>query len=691
MQDARSWGYGSRYYTGLHDLDRYGRWVYVSGYDWVWSPYADPYWAPYRHGRWLWEPYWGWTWVSYEPWGWAPYHYGRWFCHGSAWYWWPGPVHAYYRPTWAPAYVSFFGFGFGRLHFSFGVGWGYHSLGWVPVGPWDYYHPWHGRHYNSYHAVNITNITNVTNIRNITNVRNAAAVPPLADRRRPYKSNLQGALSDERVRNGVTTLSTDDFVKGRSGREGRRPDSRELRDAQLVAGAVPAVPGRESLRPSQREVAQPRAEGNQRAARMFTRREPPSAGPAFSERADSIRRMVEGPERSSSEARSARSMRGTESRETAAGVDSAVGGRVGESSGSSPAPAGRASGRVARDRDEVRRVETARPSADGEGWRSFRRNGGEASRAPAVEERRSQVPSAGVDEGRRAARAEGGSSSVSTQPGNRDVRNSRTVRSEAGAQGPAPDRESGPSWRRFGRERESGNVRSETAVRPREDAGAVQAPRESVRPESRRESPEPESAPSRRERARPEPEPQPDALTQGRPTQPAAAAETATSGGRAGSWERFTRPASRGVNAPETRPDPAYSRSGVDDGSRGTRLQRNRDNSDSGIRQGPTVTERPRVFEAPAQSERPRTYETPSRPEASPRFERPRSFEPRGEGVRPSYDGGRPSGVMRETPRPSAPRFEAPARSQSRGPSFSAPPPSRGGQGGRPTARERRR
>ena len=196
MQDARSWGYGSRYYTGLHDLDRYGRWVYVSGYDWVWSPYADPYWAPYRHGRWLWEPYWGWTWVSYEPWGWAPYHYGRWFCHGSAWYWWPGPVHAYYRPTWAPAYVSFFGFGFGRLHFSFGVGWGYHSLGWVPVGPWDYYHPWHGRHYNSYHAVNITNITNVTNIRNITNVRNAAAVPPLADRRRPYKSNLQGALSD---------------------------------------------------------------------------------------------------------------------------------------------------------------------------------------------------------------------------------------------------------------------------------------------------------------------------------------------------------------------------------------------------------------------------------------------------------------------------------------------------------------
>ena len=95
VQNARSWGYTSPYYTGAHDLDRYGRWAYIPGYDWCWSPVGvDPYWAPYRQGRWVWEPYWGWTWVSYEPWGWAPYHYGRWFCHANSWYWWPGPVHS---------------------------------------------------------------------------------------------------------------------------------------------------------------------------------------------------------------------------------------------------------------------------------------------------------------------------------------------------------------------------------------------------------------------------------------------------------------------------------------------------------------------------------------------------------------------------------------------------------------------
>ena len=58
-----------------------------------------------------------------------------------SWAWWPGPVYPAYRPIWAPAYVSFFGFGGGV---GFGVGFGFGSIGWLPIGPCDFFHPWWG-------------------------------------------------------------------------------------------------------------------------------------------------------------------------------------------------------------------------------------------------------------------------------------------------------------------------------------------------------------------------------------------------------------------------------------------------------------------------------------------------------------------------------------------------------------------
>ncbi|HUM05710.1 MAG TPA: DUF6600 domain-containing protein, partial [Terriglobales bacterium] len=115
IRNAQAWTRTNNYYVGSEDLDAYGSWTNVPDYGSVWVPTVQAGWVPYRSGRWVWEPYWGWTWVSYEPWGWAPYHYGRWMYYGSSWVWWPGPVYGYrhYRPIWAPAYVSFFGFGGG--------------------------------------------------------------------------------------------------------------------------------------------------------------------------------------------------------------------------------------------------------------------------------------------------------------------------------------------------------------------------------------------------------------------------------------------------------------------------------------------------------------------------------------------------------------------------------------------------
>src|SRR5882724_9873092 len=144
IRSAQSWNHTNRYYVGSEDLDAHGRWVNVLDYGQVWAPSVSAGWAPYRAGRWVWEPYWGWTWVSFEAWGWAPYHYGRWILQGNSWMWWPGPVDggSDYRPEWAPAWVSFFGFGVNR---GTSVGLGTGSVGWLPIGPGDYFYPWYGQ------------------------------------------------------------------------------------------------------------------------------------------------------------------------------------------------------------------------------------------------------------------------------------------------------------------------------------------------------------------------------------------------------------------------------------------------------------------------------------------------------------------------------------------------------------------
>src|SRR5207237_1523080 len=132
-------------------------------------------------GRCVFHLYYYWTLVSYEPWGWAPYHYGRWFYYNYAWAWWPGPVYPAYRPFWAPAFVSFFGFG---RHFGFGVGFGFGSIGWLPIGPCDSFFPWWGRRgLGGFGPRNVANITNQTdgttaNTGRPTLARNASADGP---------------------------------------------------------------------------------------------------------------------------------------------------------------------------------------------------------------------------------------------------------------------------------------------------------------------------------------------------------------------------------------------------------------------------------------------------------------------------------------------------------------------------------
>jgi hypothetical protein len=223
LERSRSYEHVSRDVYGAEDLDQYGQWTNDPTYGSVWSPRVDAGWAPYRDGRWVWEDYYGWTWVSADPWGWAPYHYGRWFVGvGGGWCWYPGPIYA--RHYWAPAFVGFFGYG-GRVGFGFGFG----GLGWVPLAPFEVFHPWWGRGFYGGFRGGFGNRVSIVNNTNIVNVyRNA------------------------RVAGGVSGVNASEFGR-RSGRF-ETLNQGHLQQAGLVRGAVPVSPERASLRMSDRAV-----------------------------------------------------------------------------------------------------------------------------------------------------------------------------------------------------------------------------------------------------------------------------------------------------------------------------------------------------------------------------------------------------------------------------------------------------
>jgi len=281
IEQAQSWQYANRYYTGAQDLDQYGQWQNTPDYGYVWTPNVGPDWVPYYDGNWTWEPYWGWTWVSYEPWGWAPYHYGRWCWWGGRWCWWPGIGYWGPRPMWAPAFVSFLGFGFRGLGFGFGLGFG--SIGWLPLGPFDRVFGWWG-HRNGYTAVNITNINNINNF-------GRGGLRPMGNGR--YMSNLQAAFTNPGIRRAITTMPAGQFGRGMSRGYGRGVDEATLRGGQMVRGTLPIVPTRASLMPGNR-MASPSAIPSRAVTntRFYSRTPVTARTESFTQRAAQIQQMV---------------------------------------------------------------------------------------------------------------------------------------------------------------------------------------------------------------------------------------------------------------------------------------------------------------------------------------------------------------------------------------------------------------
>jgi len=225
---------------GVEELDQYGDWVEADTYGSVWRPRVQSAdWSPYSVGRWAWEDWYGWTWVSYDPWGWAPYHYGRWFHHDRmGWCWYPGLISA--RHYWSPALVGFIGFGGGG-----GIGFGFGNVGWVPLAPYEVFHPWWGRGYYGNRGYN-RNI-NITNV-NVTNI---------------YRNS--------RVNGGIHAVGTNDFQNGRFNNITRTSGDR-IRDVGAIRGQMPITGGAANQRFSDRQATViPR--GNQNT-RFFTHQQP---------------------------------------------------------------------------------------------------------------------------------------------------------------------------------------------------------------------------------------------------------------------------------------------------------------------------------------------------------------------------------------------------------------------------------
>ena len=153
---------------GAEDLQGNGNWVSTPDYGNVWQPTAvGPGWSPYSCGRWVWADWYGWSWVDCSSWGWAPFHYGRWFWRTNlGWLWYPGVVGV--RHYWSPGLVAFFGWGGGG-----GFGFGFGNVGWVPLAPYEVFHPWWGR---GFYGAGFAGRVNITNVNIYNNFRNARVV-----------------------------------------------------------------------------------------------------------------------------------------------------------------------------------------------------------------------------------------------------------------------------------------------------------------------------------------------------------------------------------------------------------------------------------------------------------------------------------------------------------------------------------
>ncbi|MGH7102164.1 MAG: DUF6600 domain-containing protein [Acetobacteraceae bacterium] len=212
--------------TGGASLAAYGTWADAPQYGTIWYPNVTAGWAPYRDGHWSYVPPWGWTWVDADPWGFAPFHYGRWVEVGPRWGWVPvapGLTASVGIPVYAPALVHFFGgVGASISAGAFAAG----LVGWVPLGPGEFYRPPYRVSPTYIRQVNVYNVRNINRI-NITEI-----------------TNRHVTINNFVNRREITTVPASVLADGRPVRAAfHRPPRQTLASLRPLPDGVPVGPG----------------------------------------------------------------------------------------------------------------------------------------------------------------------------------------------------------------------------------------------------------------------------------------------------------------------------------------------------------------------------------------------------------------------------------------------------------------
>jgi len=154
------------------------------------------------------------------------------------------------------------------------------SIGWLPIGPCDYFYPWWGGYRSRFNTFNV----------NIYNGRRLWWISANA----PGNAVFQPAplpRSTNRVRGGISTVGANEFGRGRFT---ARPVSREVfRGGKIMAGNLPVVPTRESLRVSDRAAAPSTIGRGARSEHFFTRNRPAGVRQSFDREAAQVHSNIQ--------------------------------------------------------------------------------------------------------------------------------------------------------------------------------------------------------------------------------------------------------------------------------------------------------------------------------------------------------------------------------------------------------------
>jgi len=141
------------------------------------------------------------------------------------------------RAFWRPAMVGFIGWGGG-----IGVGFGFGNIGWIPLAPFEVYHPWYGRGFGGRGLIGVNMVRNV---------------------------NVAGSFRNAGVAGGVTGVTAADFQRGNF-RSTVAVDRAALGQASVAHGALPVTPTSQNLAFSNRTASvQPARSTTSMASQRF--------------------------------------------------------------------------------------------------------------------------------------------------------------------------------------------------------------------------------------------------------------------------------------------------------------------------------------------------------------------------------------------------------------------------------------